>query len=71
MTIEQFNDILFDGTEEEIKALTGSVDTRASYDYSEAQHGFTVRYDGEIVKQYGPIHKPNCVSVLGPSFVFK
>ena len=71
MDIDIFDETLFDGTDDEIKALVGFPDVRSSYEYVEELESFTVRYGPDIVKHYGPVHKPNCVDVLGSSFVFK
>lgn len=70
MTIDIFDEILCDGTDEEIESLANHTDVRSSYDFIAERDCFIVRYGSEIINHYGPRHTPNCVSVLGPSFVF-
>lgn len=69
MTIEDIEDILWDGTKSQIKELEGS---GASYVYTPSGNSFIVKYDrceSRSIK-LDPDYLPNCIKVFGNSHTF-
>lgn len=64
--MEDIENILFDGDEEQMSSLPAGV----SYDYSKAYDSFEVRY-GKLVSKFHGLHQiPECVALYGPSYCF-
>lgn len=69
MTIEDIEDILWDGTKTQIEKLEGS---GASYVYTPSCNSFTVKYgkfESKAIK-LDMNNLPNCVKVFGNSHAF-
>lgn len=71
MTLDILDDILFEGTDEELEQLPSLITCAASFSFSEEQMAFVVRYDLDRISHYGLDKVPNCVAIYGSEFEFK
>ena len=70
MTIDEYIDILFDGTKGEICALENEAPLGSRYEYSKEFSSMRVYFGNEIAAMHGVPETPNCVPVFGASHVF-
>ena len=65
-SLEDTEDILFDGSNEDIEALFEREDERVSY--SLEGDDMVIRVGNEVSRFHGVHYVPNCVSVFGLSY---
>lgn len=67
MQIEEIENILWDGTEEQLKSLIGKP---IAFSYSPKYGAFTIYGQNERSSSHGAFYAPNCVKVFGNEHVF-
>lgn len=69
-TLQQVEDILFDGTRGQMDALADA-DNPAPLSYAITGTDMTIRVGEDVASYHGLSEAPACAEVFGPSRVFK
>ncbi len=67
MEFDEIENILWDGTEEQLRNLQGKP---IAYSYSPKCGAFSVYGQYEISRSHGAQYTPNCVKLFGNEYVF-
>lgn len=70
MTADEFIDVLFDGTRDQMDALENMVSPGSRYEYSKELDSMRVYFGSETHAMHGIPEVPNCVPLLGASHTF-
>ena len=69
MPFDDIEDVLFDGSEEDMRGLSG--DGRLIfYAYHPSSGSFELAVGNERAKMHGVADEPNCVRIFGPEHTF-
>lgn len=67
MSFEEIEEILWDGTEDQIKELAGHP---IAYSYSPNSGAFSIYGENEMSRCHGAPYTPSCVKLFGNEYVF-